>query len=113
MTPYTPGTRVVCVDDPPFIGTVDEVYSNGDLLIFSGPTATRVDAASVRPAMPRDRHDVDRDRWWWRNGRPVWVTWTTSGVVWSTTPGWPDGLLVSSVDDWRGPVAPPPEVRHG
>ena len=112
MSAYTPGTRVVCVDDPPVIGPVDEVYGNGDLLIFSGPTAIRVGAASVRPAMPRDRADLERwGRWWWRGDRPVLVERRDDGwMVWRDEPkrSWP---VVAPSCDWRGPVAPPPEVR--
>ena len=112
MTPHKIGTRVVCPYPEPFVGTVVEAEL-GRVVVKSGGLSVSWPADEVLPAMPRDRHDVDRDRWWWRNGRPVWVTWTASGVVWSPSPGWPYGSPVTLADDWAGPVAPPPEVRHG
>lgn len=113
MSAYTPGTRVVLRIPDPVIGVVRRLTAGGMVVVDVGDESAALSSGDLMPAMPRDRHDVDLWRWWWRNGRPVWVTWTASGVVWSPSSGWPHGEMVSSADDWRGPVAPPPEVRHG
>jgi hypothetical protein len=112
VTPYKPGDRVVAPhpSGPPFVGAVSEVLTDGDLMVSRGDGVFRVSASEVRPAMPRDRHDLVHGQWWWLNNKPVWIT---PGVrlAWTHSPGWPHGTAVTPDGAWAGPVARPPEVR--
>jgi hypothetical protein len=113
VTAYKPGDRVVCPDPDggSFVGAVAHVDTSGGLTVTYSPAqVVRASPDEVRPAMPRDRHDLIHGQWWWLNNKPVWIT---PGVrlAWTHSPGWPHGNAVTPDGDWRGPVARPPEVR--
>ena len=111
MTPYTPGTRVVCQHptDGWRVMTVLDVAD--ELSVSDGERWGLVPASEVRPAMPRDRADLERwGRWWYLDNEVVSVRIGYPGLNVKSPSGWYDGP-VNSTYPWRGPVAPPPEVR--
>jgi len=113
MTPYKPGDRVVVRIPEPFVGVVHCLTIDGAVIVEAAGTTWTLAASGVRPAMPRDRHDLDRwGLWWWLEDRVVLVDGVDkhghialfqagSGAIHSFSP----------VHNWRGPVARPPEVR--
>ena len=111
--PYKIGDRVVCPDPGGrwFVGVVDRLLFNGDFVITDGAGFFRVSASEVRPVMPRDRADLERwGRWWYLDSEVVEVAIRAAGLfIWRT--GVDDGCAAGLDADWRGPVAPPPEVR--
>ena len=114
MSAYTPGTRVVCPDPDggTFIGTVAHVDTSGGLTVTYSPTqVVRASVEEVRPVMPRDRADLERwGRWWYLDSEVVEVAIRAADLfIWRT--GVDDGCAAGLDADWRGPVAPPPEVR--
>ncbi|MEK9811193.1 MAG: hypothetical protein VW362_12145 [Candidatus Nanopelagicales bacterium] len=113
MTPYKIGDRVVYLHPSPTMGTALAPEVQGMVLVdLDDGRELHADPNSLRPAMPRDRHDLERwgDRWW-VGDNAAWVTCWLSGAVWFRTPERPYARPVSELDDWRGPVAPPPKVR--
>lgn len=111
--PYPVGSRVVCPDPTGrwFVGTVAHVLFNGDHVVTDGAGFFRVEAHEVRPAMPRDRDDLERwGRWWWIDDEVVEVATRAVGpYIWRT--GVEDGSAAGADAGWRGPVQPPPVVR--
>ena len=92
------------------------------VVVDVGDESAALSPGDLMPAMPRDRHDLERwGRWWWwcdgEAAEAVDVTtarpsWTEKGYV---LVFWRSGDEVEQPvhhrHDWRGPVAPPPEVR--
>ena len=113
MTPYTPGTRVVVRIPEPVVGVVRCLTAGGMVVVDVGDTSGELVPDNVVPAMPRDRADLERwGRWWWLEDRAVEVFgFDAYGniAMYITGNGAPQYL--SKVHNWRGPVAPPPEVR--
>ena len=112
MTPYTPGTRVVVRIPEPVVGVVRCLTAGGMVVVDVGDTSGELVPDNVVPAMPRDRADLER--WggnWYLEDDIVEVTARRDGAM----SVWKFGLsLAYQMDpkhDWRGPVAPPPEVR--
>ena len=111
--PYPVGSRVVCPDPTGrwFVGTVTHVHTCGDLTVTDGAGFFRATAGEVRPVVPRSSADLAAfGAWWWRNGRPVEVSWVDYWMVWRDERKRAH-FVVAPSDDWRGPVQPPPVVR--
>ncbi len=123
MSPFKIGDRVVVQHPADGWRVMTVLDIGGDLSVSDGERWGLVPASEVRPAMPRDRHDLERwGRWWWRAAQGPWleqpvqvctqvhndgrvfkIAWHHAGFDEWRTP----------LDDgyWRGPVARPPEVR--
>ena len=123
VTPYKPGDRVVCPDPDGglFVGTVrdhlnvslrdDGADARAHLVVSDGARTVHVPASEVRPAMPRDRVDLERwGRWWYLDDEVVSVRPAYPDLAVVSPSGWWDGPVRPSIP-WRGPVARPPEVR--
>jgi hypothetical protein len=113
LTPYKPGDRVV-VEHPSAGWRVMTVLDiGGDLSVSDGEHWGLVPRSEVRPAMPRDRRDLERwGAWWWLEDRVVLVDGVDKHghiALWQAGSGAIHSL--SPAHHWRGPVARPPEVR--
>ena len=117
-TPFEVGSRVVCLRPPAFIGAVVYIGDDGVLLVRGGAVFAEVGPDEVRPVMPRGPVDLDKyGEWWWCDAEVVRVTradpvWASNGhalLSWRSGDEMED--TIDPADDWRGPVARPPEVR--
>lgn len=113
MSAYKIGDRVVYLHPSPTMGTALATEVQGMVLVdLDDGRELHADPNSLRPAMPRGSDDLDKyGRWWWLGDRPVLAERRDDGwMVWRDEPkrSWP---VVAPSCDWRGPVAPPPEVR--
>ncbi len=111
--PFEVGSRVVCPDPAGrwFVGTVAHVDGAELTIVYSPTQVVRASAGEVRPVVPRSSADLAAfGAWWWRNGRPVEVSWVDYWMVWRDERKRAH-FVVAPSDDWAGPVQPPPVVR--
>jgi hypothetical protein len=113
MSPFKIGDRVVVQHPADGWRVMTVLDIGGDLSVSDGERWGLVPASEVRPAMPRDRHDLERwGPWWWLGDRPVRVIRDDDGwIVWRDEPRRAWSVVAPSDPMWRGPVARPPEVR--
>lgn len=107
MSPFKVGDRVVVHIPEPVVGVVRCLTAGGDVVVDAGSTSAEVAASGVRPAMPRDQADIDKyGRYWWRGDKVGQFGISREYFFYDNTFD-----KVDPKDDWRGPVARPPEVR--
>lgn len=109
MTPHKPGDRVIVRIPEPVIGVVHCLTIDGAVIVEAAGATWTLAASGVRPAMPRDASDLERWPYWYLGDEVVLVRPGLQGLVVCSPKGWFG--MVSAADDWRGPVARPPEVR--